>query len=254
MVATTAIEAERGTVREHRMRPSVSCIMATADRSHFVSQALRCFDRQTYESRELVVVDDGERSVRALCEDRDNVKYIRLDQHLNLGLKLNLGIEAASGALLQKIDDDDYYGADFLESAVNCFTTCCREPRRDLVAWGSFLVLLVGERQLRFSGRGWAAGGTLCFARELWLKSPFRNLPQAVDSNLLRDARARIHRIDEVEQYMLVRHGGNTWRTTRGAVVDDWFRRCRGSAVRLESVVDKESLSFYRGLGDRKPG
>src|SRR5436305_443193 len=117
----------------------VSCVMATKDRPEFFRVALACFLRQTYTDSELIVVDDGEPAVEALCAGIGRVRYLRLAQPTLLGTKLNLGIAAARGQIIQKLDDDDYYHPDFLRTAV------ARLPTQDrahcLVAWDCFLIL-----------------------------------------------------------------------------------------------------------------
>src|SRR4051812_39913757 len=83
--------------------PLVSCIMPTYERRRFVPQALRCFANRAYRNAELIVVDDSERSVRSLCEGVDGVRYLRV-RVTSTGVKLNLGIEAARGDIVQKVD------------------------------------------------------------------------------------------------------------------------------------------------------
>ncbi len=80
------------------MTPLVSCFMATSNRPAFFRQALRYFERQTYPSRELIVVDDGEIPVGDLCEGHSSVRYVRLDRHTETGTKLNIGVENSRGS------------------------------------------------------------------------------------------------------------------------------------------------------------
>lgn len=89
--------------------PLVSCVMATTPRRRpFLSQALKYFVRQTYSPKELIVVSDpGEPFSDAVSAAE--VRYIQTNGPLTLGSKLNLGIDAARGAIIQKLDDDDYY-------------------------------------------------------------------------------------------------------------------------------------------------
>lgn len=41
----------------------VSCVMPTANRRHFVPEAIRLFLAQDYAEKELIILDDGEHSV-----------------------------------------------------------------------------------------------------------------------------------------------------------------------------------------------
>ncbi len=98
------VERPQDTVNE-----LVSCILPTRDRPAFFEQAMRCFQRQTYDRAELIVLDDGQQSVEKLCSGLPRVRYIRLDQPTLTGTKMNIGVEHARGNILQKIDDDDCY-------------------------------------------------------------------------------------------------------------------------------------------------
>src|SRR5215831_17693241 len=100
------------------MTPPVSCILVTRDRPAFFRQALRCFSAQDYPHKALIVVDDGTTAVGPQCAGLPDVKYIRLTSSAPTGTKLNIGIEAARGEIVQKLDDDDFYAPGFLSAAV----------------------------------------------------------------------------------------------------------------------------------------
>jgi glycosyltransferase involved in cell wall biosynthesis len=231
------------------MSELISCILATANRERFIPQALACFAAQTYPHRELIVVDDGEVSVGALCRDAPGVKHIRLDRPTPTGTKLNLGMENASGSILQKIDDDDYYAPGFLATAVARIQGS--PSPMGIAAWDCFLILLArSERQtLYFSGNGWLAGGTLCFRREVWAATPFRNVAKDEDAYFIDEAAGPFLRIRSPEEYVLVRHGGNTWkRFGDGDTVESWARTLERYPKGLAEVVGEDAARFYAGL------
>lgn len=228
------------------MAPLVSCILVTRDRPAFFRQALRCFSVQKYPARELIVVDDGDMAVESHCAAMPDVTYIRLTSPTPTGTKLNIGIEAARGQILQKLDDDDFYATGFLSAAVRRLT---RERREDaLVAWCCFLVLIARERRLYFSGHGWKAGGTLCFRRSLWARRPFRALYGSSDRWFIHDTGAHLARVCNANQYLLVRHGGNTWRRIDGYGAAENYFRLRPSTRRIRDVVGRRAVAFYESL------
>jgi glycosyltransferase involved in cell wall biosynthesis len=229
------------------MQPFVSCVMATGNRRAFFRQALRGFFRQTYIDSELIVVDDGEQPVEDLCLGNPRVVYLRLDRKTNLGAKLNLGIQAAKGELIQKLDDDDYYAPEFLDVASGPFRNREADPAHAIVAWDCFIILLSGSSTLRFSGHGWKAGGTLCFSKEMWLRAPFRDIPQAVDHYFIQDNQPDLTAICAPDYYMLVRHGRNTWTAfPSGAAVDPAFTALPIYPLDLRTLVGDEDYDFYR--------
>lgn len=215
----------------------------------FVQQALRCFQHQDWPDAELIVVDDGESSCEHLCDRVPRVRYIRLGRPTTTGTKLNIGIEHAHGDIVQKFDDDDFYGPRFLSHAAEPFASGRANPERTLVAWDCFLVLVAGDPVVRFSGHGWTTGGTFCFHRALWRRQPFRDVPRAVDHWFLADNEPDVIRVCEAESYMVVRHGRNTWTLMQGGEkADDYLRRRRPHSRPLAEVVGEEHYSFYRGI------
>src|SRR5687768_2937864 len=90
--------------------PLVSCIMPTRDRRHFVGQAVKYFERQTYPHKELVVVDDGADSVADFVGQGPAIKYLRFERPQSIGAKRNLAIGAARGTIVMHWDDDDWHG------------------------------------------------------------------------------------------------------------------------------------------------
>jgi glycosyltransferase involved in cell wall biosynthesis len=228
------------------MKPPVACVLVTRDRPRFFRQALRCFAAQDYPSKRLIVVDDGEKPVGHLCAGAPDVTYVRLTSPTATGTKLNIGIEAADADLLQKIDDDDFYAPGFLSTAVRRLRRARREDA--LVAWCCFLVLIARERRLYFSGHGWKAGGTLCFSRSLWARHPFRDLYGSSDSWFIRDAQPHVVRVCDRSQYLLVRHGANTWRRIDGYGAAENYFRLRPSNRLIRDVVGPVHAPFYRSL------
>ncbi len=229
------------------MRAEISCVMATRDRPEFFRIALACFERQVSPGMELIVVDDGEKPVESLCSGTDNLCYLRIDRPTPLGAKLNLGIASARGRWIQKLDDDDYYGPGFLKTVISRLPDPAGEVC--MLAWDCFYVLHTADTTVRYSGHGWKAGGTLCFPRNLWERKPFRELPRSVDSWFLRDHNPRLVRVCAPEQYMLVRHGRNTWRSMQGGLDADTFLRTRPIyEPGLDALVDPPAARFYRSL------
>lgn len=230
------------------MTPEVSCVLATGGRRRFLPQALRCFLAQTLAARELVVVDDGAEPAEDLVPADPRIRYLRVEPGEPLGTKLNLGIGAARAPLLQKLDDDDWYHPRFLETTVAAVRAAGREA---VVGFDSFLVLIAATGELKESGPGWCAGGTLCFHREVWERTPFRPLAAEVDWGLIQDhGREPVRIAGRSERYVLVRHGhGHAW-TRMGTVdVTGWFARQPDHPKPLADVLDDPAdLDFYDSL------
>ncbi|MCW9708533.1 glycosyltransferase [Fodinibius salsisoli] len=93
--------------------PLVSAIVTTHNRKELLPRALDSVAVQTYPRLELVVVDDGsEESMESLVNDYKevlSVQYLRNEQPQGACRARNQGIEAASGAFVAGLDDDDQW-------------------------------------------------------------------------------------------------------------------------------------------------
>jgi hypothetical protein len=100
-------------------RPRTTVVMAT-HRADFLDHALDSVARQTEPDLDLVLVlhgdafDDVDPSARGLTL----TSVVRAPSRWVLGDALNAGIDRATGQLIAKMDDDDYYGEQHLRDLV----------------------------------------------------------------------------------------------------------------------------------------
>ena len=189
-----------------------------------------------------MIADGGHAPLEGIPED-PTIRHLRAAPDSSLGARLNLAAEQARGTIFQKLDDDDYYHPSFLERAVAAL-----KGEHAIVAWDCFFVLIKGENGLRFSGHGWRAGATLTFSRRLWEQTRFRDLHSKVDWFFFKDTGADVITICASELLIVVRHGDNTWRKLGATDVDDYFRRRPETPARLEQLVHRDDVPFYRKL------
>jgi hypothetical protein len=191
----------------------VTCIMPTANRRNFVPSAIACFQSQDYAERELVILDDGEDSVRDLVPVNDpRIRYHRLDSKLPLGAKRNQCIEAARGDLILHWDDDDWMSSWRIRYQVDSMLAARVE--------------ICGLRRLLFhepatgigwlydypsDRRFWLAGGTLLYTRSLWRKRPFPEIGCGEDTRFVWDLGGfRGMELSDRRFYVATIHPGNT--------------------------------------------
>ncbi|HEY7179580.1 MAG TPA: glycosyltransferase [Gaiella sp.] len=90
--------------------PLVSVILAARDAEATIDEAVASVLRQTVEQLELVVVDDGSVDLThdrlAAIPDR-RLRVLRNETSLGLGGALNVGLDAALGAFVARMDADD---------------------------------------------------------------------------------------------------------------------------------------------------
>jgi len=94
----------------------ISCIMATGGRPLFLQRAVKYFLRQDISiETEIVIVEDDPPATweKMRAFDGGRVRHF-LVRPMSMGAKLNYAAEQARGDVLVKLDDDDYYAANFL--------------------------------------------------------------------------------------------------------------------------------------------
>lgn len=93
----------------------VSVICPTYDRHGYHGKLYTAFATQTYENRELIVLDDSPIVSPLFTNLKDpRVKYLHQSERMTVGEKRNRLIELSSGDIIAHFDDDDYYAPTYL--------------------------------------------------------------------------------------------------------------------------------------------
>ncbi len=94
----------------------ISCLTVTQPgRLDLFERSLRCFVRQSWPHRELVVVHDGDEAFDAALGallhryPGQSTRRVRADGRQSLGALRNLSVQAATGGVICQWDDDDLY-------------------------------------------------------------------------------------------------------------------------------------------------
>lgn len=103
-------------------RPLVSILVRTVGRPAWLREALSSCARQTYPHLEVIVVEDGSETSRAVVEEfagRLPVRYHSSGQRVGRARAGNLALAMARGEYLNFLDDDDVLFADHVEVLVD---------------------------------------------------------------------------------------------------------------------------------------
>jgi glycosyltransferase involved in cell wall biosynthesis len=228
--------------------PLVSCIMPTYNRRPFIPLSLSCFQAQTYQNRELIVVDDGTDSVGDIVQGDPQVRHIRIARRLSIGAKRNIACEQARGTFIAHWDDDDWYAPQRLAAQL-----------QPLLADTHDLTGLVNSYVLQMpDGRFWTTteaihrrmfvgdmhGGTLVYRRTLWLNGiRYPETSLAEDAGFIRRAaetRKRMLRLSNPGLFIYLRHGQNTWKFDSGRFLDPagWMSASAPPGFSAESLAE----------------
>jgi hypothetical protein len=172
-------------------------IVAPTNRAEEIANVLANAARQEHDDAELILVlhglDVAEADVRAMAADHgvERLQLLRADASTPLGDVLNLGVDAAGGRYLAKMDDDNHYGRHYLTDLLNAFDST---DAGIVGKWAHYVwvrsadaVILrypsVEHRYYRL-----VQGGTIVARREVVDEFRFSRLPRAVDTDFLNRA------------------------------------------------------------------
>ncbi len=117
--------------------PLVSVIIRTKDRPEGLRKALNSVVAQDYPEIEVVIVNDGEQDIDPGCRGmQSNLTALRIVRPQQGGGRIraaNTGLEAATGAYIQFLDDDDWLYSDHLHKLVSALES---DPAAGLVYTG----------------------------------------------------------------------------------------------------------------------
>lgn len=215
---------------------SVSAVVPTR-RPHEIANVLANLGRQSHRDTELVLVlhgldlDEAELQSRADEAGVPRLTLVRADPALTLGACMNLGVDAAAGAWVAKMDDDNYYGTHYLTDLVAAAGTSAAGI---VGKWAHYVwlrssdtvVLRHADTEHRYARR--IQGGSMLFAGDVVRTLRFSDIPRAVDSDILDRAIAEDVKIWSADRFNFVSVRGDDRTSHTWTVADDVFLTAAG--------------------------
>lgn len=222
-------------------QPLVSCVMPTYNRRNFIPHAVRYFLRQDYQNKELIIIDDGDDSVKDLIPEIPQIRYIRLDQKISLGAKLNLGCSYAQGEIMANWDDDDWYAAGRLTYQVNSLN-----EQVDVCGINRLLYFNMCEQTAHQyiyppNERTWMLGSSLCYTKSLWFKNQFADINVGMDALFVwatEENRISVLPDHKIAVHMIHEHNVSPKKTT-----GEWWHPCETEEIR---TIMNGDWNYYR--------
>jgi glycosyltransferase involved in cell wall biosynthesis len=189
----------------------VSCIMPTANRELFVPMAVDYFLNQSYRDAELIIVDDGKRSLKSLIPEHYRVKYFYTAPLGSIGVKRNYACALAKGEIIVHWDDDDWYGYDWIARQVTALETSGADIcGLDQISFFSPLM----QKYWNYNGsdqeRPWLSGATMVYRKSFWENHPFKDIQVGEDYDYIWNNNAKIFAHDYNEGFCAILHADNT--------------------------------------------
>jgi spore maturation protein CgeB len=220
---------------------SVSAVVPTK-RPQQVANVMAFIGRQHHTDLELILVSHGfvaEASDMKRLAERygvDRYSVVPAAATLTLGDCMNLGITAAGGRYVAKMDDDNWYGSHYVSDLVRAFSWTDAQV---VGKWAHYVHLRGSNATLlRFPTAEHryvqlVQGGTIMAPRSVMLEFPMENLPRRVDTTFLDKVRLHGGRVYSADRFNFVSMrspsiDGHTW-----PISDE------------DLLVRKSSLEFY---------
>jgi glycosyltransferase involved in cell wall biosynthesis len=183
------------------MNPSVCCVMLTKNRPQMAARAIRCFQAQAYEKKDLLIYNTEELEGNSI------------------GVLRNMAAACVDADIIIHWDDDDWSHPKRIARQVRSLlkgggANCA--GYRDMLFWDSR-----GEGEVWHycqSHQSFALGTSLCYWRTVWERHPFPDLPKpggaaGEDTAWLAGVKLRAESgfaVDATPLMIAGIHGGNT--------------------------------------------
>ncbi|WP_066258964.1 glycosyltransferase family 2 protein [Neobacillus drentensis] len=169
-------------------------VIACTNRQDFVHNIIENFKRQTLIEKELIIIVNSS----GMEVDFAEHKILLFPEEVSLGTCLNQGVSEAKYDFVTKMDDDDYYGPEYLNEA---YGTLVRTGA-DMVGKSSFYIYFKKSHELRlynpnrenrwivnngpYKSSYFLSGATLAFKKKILEKICFPDVNVGEDSGFQR--------------------------------------------------------------------
>ncbi len=194
---------------------SVTAIMPTRARRQWAADALQCYLSQTYENKQLIILDDADDPSFPIPPRIPGVGHILLNERMTIADKRNMACRLATGEIIWHLDSDDFSAPTRMEKQV----ALLQESQKALVGYHSMLFYGADDGPWWFKGHvGYPMGTSQCYLKTFWENHQFRHANPAQptigeDTDFATTARQynEVFSIEAGDLTMIARmHAGNT--------------------------------------------
>jgi glycosyltransferase involved in cell wall biosynthesis len=198
------------------LTPLVSCLCVTRSRIDKLQRAIDCFNAQTYQNRELIVVSENDDAATTEFMTKllstENIRHCIVDANpkRKLGQLRNFAIEKSKGDFFCQWDDDDWYHQDRLLKQLTSAVDN-GQPGSILTNW---IIFDESDRQAYFSNiRVWE--GSILFSKSELQKCGinYPALSKNEDTIFIQMLinKSKLYPLAAPALYIYTVHGKNTW-------------------------------------------
>lgn len=216
------IKQQRAKYKDY-VKPGVSLILST-NKSDYMENIFKTYERLNYEPKELIIIlNNNEMSFdryNEIASKYNNIRVFQIDQSHTLGECLNYAIEKSNYDYIAKIDDDDFYGENYLIDQMNVFNyTDAYVTGKS--KWFNYFEHNNDLRIMRWTPENAmttaVAGGTILAKKEVFNKIKFHKVNFAEDKAFFEDCLNNGYKIYSNNRfnYAYIRHinlDNHTWK------------------------------------------
>ncbi|MBU3143984.1 glycosyltransferase family 2 protein [Clostridium sp. CF012] len=225
------IKQYRATLKQD-YNPGVS-IIACTNKVNYIDNIFINYTRSNYPIKELLLIINNNKisleEYKLKAANFNCVKIFQMDETCSLGECLNFGVEKSKYDYISKMDDDDYYGSNYLEDTMNVFKYTDAKITGKLTCFVYFeknntLGIAFGNAESKYVYA--VAGGTIIAKKEVFDSVKFGNLPCGGDQLFLKDCYESGFKIFSADKYnyVLMRHENledHTWKISYEDFIND---------------------------------
>lgn len=208
-------------------------VITCTNRPKYIDNVFENFNRQLYKDKELIIIlNNNKMNLKEWIKKSKkypNSSVFQVDERKSLGYCLNYGIEKANFNIIAKLDDDDYYGPEYLSQAVKALKYADVVGKYTTYVYfedSKILAIRNPKRDNRYVYR--VEGPTLVFKKEICDKIKFHNKSLGEDIQFCKDCirnGVKIFATDK-NNFVYIRHGSldkHAWN-----IKDELFKKlCR---------------------------
>lgn len=127
---------------EKKFNPKVSIIIPVYNGERFLAEAIDSALKQTYQNKEIIVVNDGsvDNSELIALSYKDKIKYF-FKENGGVSTALNYGIKKATGEYISWLSHDDVYMPEKIKKQIDVFAKLPDNEKEKTVSYSNYILI-----------------------------------------------------------------------------------------------------------------
>jgi glycosyltransferase involved in cell wall biosynthesis len=228
-------------------KPFVSVLTPTYNRVEFIPRIVACYRAQIYpkDRMEWIILDDGQESCKDILDQETkglpNIRYIHLEEKVNIGEKRNILNKEAKGDIIVCMDDDDYYSPERVSHVVKKFS----ENPKLSIAGSSIIYMYFTDTKDIYKlgpyGPNHATNGTMAYRKEYAKMHQYDEMVTfAEERSFLENYIHPMIQLDPMKVMLVMSHPENTFNKTNLRKESEFVKK---TTYTLNTFIKDEAIN-----------